>query len=91
MALDLEVIWVSGEEEYFCGRGWTRLSRNSPSGKSPAFRLGFCGAHVLNSRPLSLDFFSRIGSELLRMVNVRQNQRPSKKAQRAVLSQRSIS
>jgi hypothetical protein len=31
---DLEVIWVEREEEFFCGRGWTAKSLNSPSGKS---------------------------------------------------------
>src|SRR5258708_27738422 len=31
---DIEVIWVRGEQKYFCERGWTPKSRNSPTGKS---------------------------------------------------------
>jgi hypothetical protein len=38
MAIDIDLIWVSGEEEYFFGEGWTRHNRKSnlicPSGKS---------------------------------------------------------
>src|ERR1700720_2622650 len=34
MAADIEVIWVSGEQEYFCKRGWTGKSARRPSGKS---------------------------------------------------------
>jgi hypothetical protein len=35
--VDLKVIWVSDEEEYFFEGGWTRFAhsaRNSPTGKS---------------------------------------------------------
>jgi hypothetical protein len=31
---DIKVIWVRSEQEYFCERGWTGKSPNSPSGKS---------------------------------------------------------
>jgi hypothetical protein len=31
MAADIKVIWVRSEQEYFCERGWTPVSRNSPS------------------------------------------------------------
>jgi hypothetical protein len=34
MAMDVEVIWVESEQEYFCERGWTGDSQKSPSGKS---------------------------------------------------------
>jgi hypothetical protein len=34
MATDIEVIWVKGEQEYFCERGWTGCAPNSLSGKS---------------------------------------------------------
>ena len=30
----LDLIWVSGEAEYFCKKGWTATSQNCPSGKS---------------------------------------------------------
>ena len=42
-AVDLKVIWVSGEEKYFFEGGWTRFAhnaRNSPTGKSVQ-RVGF--------------------------------------------------
>jgi len=36
--MDIEVIWVKREAEYFCGRGWTSENQRSslicPSGKS---------------------------------------------------------
>jgi hypothetical protein len=33
-AEDIEVIWVRGEQKYFCKWGWTGEPPNSPSGKS---------------------------------------------------------
>jgi hypothetical protein len=35
MAMDIDLIWLCGEAEYFCKRGWTRGSTNCLSGKSP--------------------------------------------------------
>jgi hypothetical protein len=32
--MDIDLIWVCGEAEYFCGTGWTAKSQDSPSGKS---------------------------------------------------------
>jgi len=32
--MDIELIWVKREVEYFCGKGWTEKSSDSPSGKS---------------------------------------------------------
>src|SRR5258708_27847697 len=34
MAVDIEVIWVTRKQEYFCERSWTAKWLNSPSGKS---------------------------------------------------------
>jgi hypothetical protein len=34
MAMDIDLIWVCGEAEYFCKWGWTPGSTNCPSGKS---------------------------------------------------------
>src|SRR3981189_2061526 len=33
-ARDIDLIWVCGEAEYFCRRGWTRSPTNGLTGKS---------------------------------------------------------
>ena len=32
--MDIDLIWVCGEAEFFCEKGWTGNRRDSPSGKS---------------------------------------------------------
>ena len=46
MTMDVEVIWVRSEQEYFCERGWTCNSMICPSGK----RLRLIGTPLRMSR-----------------------------------------
>jgi hypothetical protein len=35
--MDVEVIWVSDEEKYFCERGWTAKSQTQPVGQISSY------------------------------------------------------
>jgi hypothetical protein len=45
-ANDIDLIWVSGEAEYFCKRGWTRKLVICPSSKSRGGGGGFSGVRA---------------------------------------------
>jgi hypothetical protein len=53
-ARTLRLIWVSEKAKYFCGKGWTAESKNSPTGKSVAL-----AAVLRASRSLLLRIFHR--------------------------------
>jgi hypothetical protein len=50
MAIDMQMIWVGSEPEYFCEKGWTGDSPYGPSGKITRFRSDFARGRILMNR-----------------------------------------